>query len=146
MDQRNIVYGGSHSKIEFCDLYSNQREIFHVKRYGQSSALSHLFAQGLVSGELFQRDEHFRREVNRKLPVSHRLESPKDRPARDHFRVIFAIITDKPGALQLPFFSRLNLRHAASRLEMYGFRVAKAKIVVEEAFRLMQRFRARGAQ
>ena len=32
------------------------------------------------------------------------------------------------------FFSRLNFKHAVKRLEAYGYRVAKAKIAVEDAF------------
>lgn len=43
---------------------------------------------------------------------------------------MFAIVSDRAGSLKLPFFSRLNLKHAAKRLEGYGFRVAKTKIPV----------------
>jgi uncharacterized protein (TIGR04141 family) len=47
LDNDPIVHGGGHSKIEFCDLLSRDKKIIHVKRYGNSSVLSHLFAQGL---------------------------------------------------------------------------------------------------
>lgn len=143
MDQKMVSYGGGHSPIEFCDLFSADEDIFHFKRYGQSSALSHLFAQGLVSGELFQMDAGFREEVNKKLPRGRKLQDPKKRPTQNQFRVVFAIISDRRGDLRLPFFSRLNLKHAARRLEAYGFRVARAKIDVNEAFSKTAKFRSR---
>ncbi|MGB9119232.1 MAG: DUF6119 family protein, partial [Candidatus Angelobacter sp.] len=36
MDRKNISYGGGHSKIEFCDLFTKDSDIVHVKRYGQA--------------------------------------------------------------------------------------------------------------
>ncbi len=134
MDQKIIFHGGGHGQIEFCDLFTKDLDMFHVKQYGQSSTLSHLFAQGMVSGELFQMDREFRRKVNEKLPPSHRLSDVAERPKQDKFRVVFAIISDHSGALRLPFFSRLNLKNAARRLQAYGFRVAKAKVEVDERF------------
>jgi uncharacterized protein (TIGR04141 family) len=55
MDSKLIVHGGGHSKVEFCDLYTSDKRIIHVKKYGGSSVFSHLFSQGVVSGELFVR-------------------------------------------------------------------------------------------
>lgn len=132
MDNDPIVYGGGASKIEFCDLLIKQRDLVHIKRYGQSAALSHLFAQGLTSGELFQTDAAFRNALNLKLPAGHQLLDPAKRPQQGEYRVVFAIVSDRPGPLTLPFFSRINLKHAARRLEGYGFRVAKAKISVND--------------
>lgn len=80
MDQKTIAHGGGQSTIEFCDLYSASKDILHLKRYGQSSTLSHLFSQGLVSGELFRMEAAFRKKVNRKLPKSHKLRDPKQPP------------------------------------------------------------------
>lgn len=142
MDQKMVSYGGGRSQIEFCDLFSTA-DLVHVKRYGQSSALSHLFAQGLVSGELFQMDANFRGEINRQLPRGRKLQNPAIRPQQNQFRVVFAIISDRRGDLRLPFFSRLNLKHAERRLEAYGFRVARAKIDVNEAFSKTAKFRLR---
>jgi uncharacterized protein (TIGR04141 family) len=143
LDQELIPYGGGHSQVEFCDLLSTDYDLFHVKRYGQASALSHLFAQGLISGELFQMDPRFREEINKMLPRDRRLQNVKLRPAQGQYRVVFAIISDHRGELRLPFFSRLNLKHAARRLEAYGFRVAKAKIDVNEVFSKTAKFRSR---
>lgn len=55
MDKKTIYYGGGRSQIEFCDIYTKDRRLVHVKRYGGSSVLSHLFAQGVVSAELLLR-------------------------------------------------------------------------------------------
>jgi uncharacterized protein (TIGR04141 family) len=143
MDQRNILHGGGSSKIEFCDLLTAAKDVIHIKRYGQSAALSHLFAQGLTSGELFQTDPDFRRKLNDELPLAHRLADPAIRPAQGEYRIVFAIVSDRPGALRLPFFSRLNLRHAARRLDGYGFRIAKAKILVHDRRARLQRVRSR---
>ena len=79
--------------------------------------------------------------MNAKLPVSHRLNDPKPRPKFNKYRVVFGIISDREGGLELPFFSRLNFKHASKRLEAYGFRVAKAKIDVSETLRKLSRFR-----
>ena len=130
-DQKLIQYGGN--KVEFCDLYS-ANDMFHVKRYGQASALSHLFAQGVVSGESFQMDADFRHAVNAILPQAFQIPDSDKRPSQGQYRVIFAIVSDRPGSLRLPFFSRLNMKHAVKRLEIAGFRVAKAKIAVDGVF------------
>jgi uncharacterized protein (TIGR04141 family) len=131
--------------IEFCDLFTLQRDLIHVKRYGASSVLSHLFAQGVVSGELFASTQAFRSEVRRRLPRSHRhLVEPKERPANQAYRVIFAIISEQSGqALSLPFFSRVNARNAIRRLMGLGYRIGLAKIAVDGAFALTRRFPAR---
>ena len=132
MDGKNISHGGGYSRIEFCDLYTKECDIIHVKRYASSSVLSHLFSQGLVSGELFQTDISFRKKVNKILPKDYRINDIENRPRNQKYRIVFAIISDIPGNLVLPFFSRLNLKHAVRRLEGYGFRVALAKINVSE--------------
>jgi uncharacterized protein (TIGR04141 family) len=132
MDHKPVSYGGSKGGLEFCDLYTRQGDLIHVKRYGNSSVLSHLFSQGLVSGELFQTEPAFRKEVNRVLPADYRLPDPNRRPAQDQYQAVFAVVSDVPGDLTLPFFSRLNMKHAARRLGGYGFRVARAKIPVNE--------------
>lgn len=143
MDQKTVTYGGGHSKIEFCDAYTDTRDVLHVKRYGQASALSHLFAQGLTFGEVFQTDPALRERFNELVPESYRIPNPRARPQRDEYRVVYAIVSDRPGDLVLPFFSRLNIKHAARRLEAYGYRVAKAKIAVAENFGRVARIPAR---
>jgi uncharacterized protein (TIGR04141 family) len=43
-------------------------------------------------------------------------------------------VSEKTGQLDLPFFSKVNLRHAVRRLEAFGYKVALAKIGVDDAF------------
>lgn len=132
MDRKLIEIGGGRSSVEFADLYTKTRDLIHIKRYGGSSVLSQLFAQGLVSAELLKTEPEFRRLVNEKLPQGFKLD---DRPVdASKFTIVFAVISDVPGPLKLPFFSRLNLRHTAKRLTAIGFKVARAKIEVEQAF------------
>ena len=88
LDNTPIVHGGGHSRIEFCDLLSRDRKIIHVKRYGNSSVLSHLFAQGVVSGELFISDPEFRMKLNGKLPPDLRLPDPQSRPAAEQYEIV----------------------------------------------------------
>jgi len=140
MDRRTIPYGGGYNRIEFCDLFSRGREIIHVKRYGASSVLSHLFAQGLVSGELFHTEPEFRQAVNGLLPTAHKFEDANRMPRPGEYEIVFAVVSDAPGDLVVPFFSRVNLKHAARRLCGYGYQVSRAKIEVTEQYRALRRY------
>lgn len=131
MDQKNIRYGGGASQIEFCDLFVKKRAMLHVKRYGGSSVLSHLFSQGVVSATLFLQDAEFRKEIRKKLTSAHRDGVPEGRPRVDRYEVGFAIVSRSEGGLVLPFFSKVNLRNAARTLMGFGYRVTLTKIPVE---------------
>ena len=87
-----------------------------MKHYGGSSVLSHLFSQGVVSGELFLADAEFRKKVNTKLSSSHKFGNPSNQPTAKDYHVIFAIISMSPKKLDLPFFSKVSLRNARRRL------------------------------
>ena len=128
MDQKNISYGGGYSKIEFCDLFTNDKKIIHVKQYSGSSVLSHLFAQGMVSGELFIYDNDFRLEVNKKLPSSHKFIDTTIKPNSGEYEILYAIIYPKNKDFEIPFFSKVNLRNAKRRLETFGYNVSLIKI------------------
>jgi len=132
MDRKNRQYGGGRSKVEFCDLYTRSLDIIHVKRYGSASNFSHLFSQGIVSGESFQMDPAFRGLVNHALPSTHKIGDVQNRPDRDVYRVVFAVVSEAVGPLTLPFFSRVTLRHAYRNLTGIGFRTCLAKIQVAE--------------
>jgi uncharacterized protein (TIGR04141 family) len=128
MDQKNVPYGGGANRIEFCDLYYKNKTLVHVKRYGGSSVLSHLFSQAVVSANSLLADAGFRKEVNRRLPVSHRFRDPEKKPVAGDYEIAFAIISDADGKLRLPFFSRVTLRNATRQLRNYGFSVTCTKI------------------
>lgn len=128
---KNVIpHGGGYSKIEFCDLLTKDKKIIHVKHYGGSSVLSHLFSQGVVSGELFIADKDFRQKVNEKLSDSHKIDNAESRPNASDYEVIFAIISSSDKDLEIPFFSKVSLRNAKRRLETYGYKVALQKIKV----------------
>lgn len=121
MDRKNISYGGGASSIEFCDVYDGDaRSFIHVKNYYGSSALSHLFAQGRVSGQLFLNDQPFRVKVKQKegaLPFNE-----NDTPLAADFSIVFGVISDSENDLNLPFFSKVNLKNEKKLLEAFGFR------------------------
>jgi uncharacterized protein (TIGR04141 family) len=128
MDSKLVGSASLPNRIEFCDLYSAARHVVHLKRYSSSSALSHLFAQGVVSAKLFLNEIDFRRELNGILPQSHRLADPDPRPVPSDYEVVFGIISKSKKKLILPFFSRVNLKNAHSSLRGMGFRVSLCKV------------------
>lgn len=143
MDQKFVMIGGGQSKIEFCDLLSNENDLIHVKRYGGAGVLSHLFNQGLVSGESFVSEPDFRDKLNEHLPDRQRLSDTEIRPDAAAYRVVYAIVSRESGsALTLPFFSRLSLRHAIRILRGgFGYRVALARIAMDEGYSKTKTYR-----
>lgn len=124
---------GARSPIEFCDLLDKSRRIVHVKRRSRSSTLSHLFSQGAVSAEAFLRDVTFRRAIVDRLSSSGDAEVialiSDERPEAGSWEIVYAIIgTDGCGPRELPFFSQLNFKIAAERLENSQFRVSLQQI------------------
>jgi uncharacterized protein (TIGR04141 family) len=133
LDKKNIRVTGAATPVEPCDLLRNGNEFIHVKRYGGSCVLSHLFNQGLVSGELFQMEPEFRKLLNSKLPAKFKLANPDNRPNINDYHVVFAIISESDeNDLSIPFFSKISLRHVMTRLQAIGFVVTVAKISVDE--------------
>lgn len=127
MDRKTIWHGGGRSQIEFCDIFTNDNKLVHVKRYGGSNTLSHLFKQGTVSASLFLYDNEFRTKVNDELPNTHKFSS-LDRPDASEYEVAYAIASRVEGSLVLPFFSRVTLRSAYIQLRNMGYKVTLTKI------------------
>ena len=116
----------SGSSIELCDLFTTKRQFVHVKPWRSSSTLSHLFAQGTVSGETFVSDEKFRddaRAMLRAQSTSLAKHVPRTRPVARNYEIVFAIIKKRTRDWRstLPFFSQLNLVRAIDRLSRLGF-------------------------
>lgn len=128
MDRKTIGIGGGRSSVEFCDLFSKDKKLVHIKKYGGSSVLSHLFQQGVVSGESFLSDLHFRNEVNQKLDAAYKLDEVGARPNPSDYEICYAIMSDIPGELHIPFFSKVVMKNAVNRLQTYGYKVTKKKI------------------
>lgn len=127
LDRKLIKCTGQYDKIEFCDLLGKDKRIIHVKRYaGGSAALSHMFAQAVVSGSLLRRDSDFRKQVVGLL--SGDFQNLIHEPAANEYEVVLAIVSKSKHDLVIPFFSRVNLNNAWIRLQELGYRVSLAKI------------------
>ena len=132
LDRKNVLLPGALSPVEPCDLYHCARELIHVKRYSGSSLLSHLFNQGVVSGELFRRERLFRAMVNDKLPDTHKIPDVDLAPKQNEYKIVYAIVSEFEEPLSIPFFSKISLRHAVNRLTDIGFQVELGRIAVSD--------------
>jgi uncharacterized protein (TIGR04141 family) len=96
-------------------------QLICVKPMTASKALSHLFAQGVVSAELLQWQPDFmkflRHEFRKRWPGRGTPAAPK---------IVFLISTTKPGPLSEAIygFSAINLAGQISRIQQLGFQVA----------------------
>ena len=96
-------------------------------RQGSSRWIVRWRRAGLISGELFKSDSAFQKKVSDQLAL------PTMAKPEDH-TIVFGIISKSRGdELELPFFSRLNLKHAVRRLKNFGYTVKIAKIKVARA-------------
>jgi len=146
MDKKNIHIGGIYDKIEFCDLVKDWKDFIHVKYYRSSSTLSHLFAQGCVSAEIFIRDQEFREKVNNKMPAGLKLADAKEMPDARSYQVIYAIATDKSIPEDLPFFAKVTLKNSIKSLRALGYSVKISKIDVDPAVRLKKKIKPQKAK
>jgi uncharacterized protein (TIGR04141 family) len=129
MDKKMIYYGGGYSKIEFCDLYHINKVLFHVKIYGGSAVLSHLFNQAFVSSELFCSDEKFRTDVNNMLDSSHKIQNVSSVDCRD-YSIVLGILSNSVKPLNIPFFSKVSLRNVWKQIESFGYKVYLQKVQI----------------
>lgn len=142
LDARIKRPGGARSGIEFCDVFSDQGELIHVKRKSRSATLSHLFAQGAVSASTFVNDGTFRSQIRELIEKNASSHSPGkwldlvpgegQAVDRSKYSVTFAVIANSrhEGRDWLPFFSKLNLLQQGRQLMSMGFRVAVARVPV----------------
>jgi len=120
MDKKNVNHGGGRSKVELCDILTSDGKYIHIKPYSGSATLSHLFNQAVVSAELVITDKEFLKKANEKIQE---VTDKKDFLISDgdHPDVILAIISkddvDRPN---IPFFSKVALRHMKTRLKAYN--------------------------
>jgi uncharacterized protein (TIGR04141 family) len=130
MDRQLIPFPDTRNTIEFCDLYTKPKELIHVKRYSGSSTLSHLFAQGVNSAQLFAGDPAFRKAVNKKLPSGYKLQRPADPLPPQTYAVTYAIIKKGTAPLSIPFFSKVSLTNAVTTLRALGYTPQLTKISI----------------
>lgn len=124
MDQKNVLFGGGGDRIELCDVLSNNGQFIHVKRYGGSSVMSHLFNQGLVSMDLIKTEPRFVAKANQKiaeLDSSGKFFIEKDWAQE----VVFGIVTKHDVELpRVPFFSKVAFHHVKKRLISMDIKVS----------------------
>jgi uncharacterized protein (TIGR04141 family) len=133
-----LVPVGAAGRIEVCDLFGRAGEFFHVKRYGASSVLSHLFGQALVSSEAMRADLDVRKGFAKLLPREFGFDATRFDASK--CTVVLAVVSDRPGDLVIPFFSRLNLKHVSRRIRAFGYELAIAKIEVAARRRALKKF------
>lgn len=124
MDRRLIPFGGN--TIEFCDLYSSDGQIIHVKKNTGSSVLSHLFMQGLVSADSFL-DEEFRILVNQRLNNEFSVPERREDFSPSNYEVVYVIATKyigEDGRPQIPFFSKVSLNTVVKQLRRLKYSVS----------------------
>ena len=150
MDGENVITIKSRTTaIEFCDVLTSQCDLVHAKRGTASATLSHLFAQAAVSAELLLDSVDFQAAAWEKVkgvarassvsPAAFRPCVPQVAMNGAGFTIVLAIISKQwagptpPGQRAcsevLPFFSKINLRLAVTRLKERSFAVEVAKIL-----------------
>ena len=124
MDRKNILFGGGGDRIELCDVLSVDGRFIHIKRYGGSSVMSHLFNQGLVSMDMVKTEPRFVAKANQKIAEidsSGRFSIEKDRAQEVIFGVVTKYATQLP---KVPFFSMVAFHHVKKRLLSMGVEVS----------------------
>lgn len=134
-DKNLVKLSSKQTPIEVCDLYKigNGRHLFfHVKLGNSSATLSHLFNQGLISGELLL-EKDFRTKANQKIPSIITANMVNQFKAQDA-EIIFVVISNQVDANNhpdIPFFSKIAFRHVHSTLTKFGYRVKIKSVGME---------------
>lgn len=114
--------------IEVCDVYTKNKQFIHIKPWKSSSTLSHLFAQGRISGERMLNDITFRRQTIDKIEEldSNFANIDSDLYRASDYEIVYAIIykEDKDPIDRIPFFSKINLTHTLFILNQMGYKVS----------------------
>jgi uncharacterized protein (TIGR04141 family) len=131
------------SQIEICDIAFPDGVLLHIKKGKNSSSLSHLFSQAVVSAELLLMNNEFKNQVRQKVEERiremHRtdndaytwLYSDEFQPARCNIALgIMSGCEKKNLSALLPFFSKINLRMRCEDLRRMGYRYSIAQITI----------------
>jgi uncharacterized protein (TIGR04141 family) len=90
--------------------------------------LSHLFNQAVVSAECFLYESTFREKFNQLLPAGFKLSDPSVAPVAKQHTVCLTIMSKVKGPLEIPFFSKVSLKHAVKALRRMDFKVTKLNV------------------
>lgn len=129
LDQHWVRHKNVKQNYEFCDLLTQCDRIVHVKHYGGSSVLSHLFAQATNGLDMMLNCPEVIPQVQEHLENTYISFDFLPSEKRKH-KIVLAIIFPRKGDLHLPFFSKVNLRHHAREMQNKGFTVELAKVPV----------------
>lgn len=127
LDRKNIAPNGQ-TQVEPCDILTIEDDkirLIHVKISTRSSALSHLFNQGLNSAELLRVEEISREKLKNLSDENVEIKRMIERnPLK--MDVVYGIITNKAGenidnqAKNLPLFSRISLARILYQFKVMG--------------------------
>lgn len=124
MDTKLIPSGVVGNGIEICDLYTRNHQLIHVKRYGGSSVLSHLFNQGYVAANMLMQKD-FRIRLNQNETFQRFDQVDEDTFDQRDNEIVFAVLSkyeDNPP--HIPFFSKITFKHVATSLTNLGYSVS----------------------
>jgi uncharacterized protein (TIGR04141 family) len=144
LDKKTVRIASNTSPVEICDVLTDDGCFIHVKRKLSSSSLSHLFAQGSVSADLFHMSIEYRTTTLTKIEEQEQEQfgANVDRFSRYYSssitpgdcEVSYAIVAKWKGrnlVQALPFFSKVNLRRHVEDLRRMGYKVGMDCIDVE---------------
>lgn len=106
LDRHLIHHGGPNQKTEFGDIWDQETgRLYHVKKRTSSATLSHLWAQGEVAVDLYEKDSKYHQKVLDTLPGIGLPNSPRD------ITLVYAVACelDKPLSESLFFMAKANL-------------------------------------
>lgn len=138
-DNRSILFDRSKLRIgkgradkEFCDIFKltdEKGEIIHVKRYGGSSDINHLFSQARFYCEFFLTDAVFVQEIRKHIEESshefkksfleHVKENLSDIHGQDYIVrlwILYDVSKEKPTIEGLPLMAKYELKLTCEKL------------------------------
>lgn len=141
LDRKTVKVARHTTQVEICDVLTADGIFLHVKRKSDgSSSLSHLFAQGFVSGDLLVSSADFRKAALQKIAKAEddRAASSGDDSFKGRFssfsegtvdaaafEVVYAMLGEWTGGLEtLPFFSKIMLVQIADDLRRRNLKVS----------------------
>lgn len=112
------------TKIEICDIFDKKNKRFiHIKKYGSSAVLSHLFSQAFVSADIFADKLYSKKIIDRLIQEDNAVENDID---KTNYSVTIAIITKENVEIgkhaNLPFFSKVNLVSTVDKIQKIGYK------------------------
>lgn len=128
MDTKLISSGVIGNGIEVCDLYTRNHQLIHIKRYGGSSVLSHLFNQGYVAANMLMQKD-FRIRLNKHEDFQQFDHVEEEVFNQRDYEIVFAVLSKyEENPPHIPFFSKITFKHVASSLNNLGYKVSVKSI------------------